>query len=404
MNMNITLKQILNLVGKLDDSPGDETPRERFRRFLKENVKEVGQIRDYVEECLRTPGNQYNRALQDLVNHLGHLLGFEVTFGRYQGILGQIGFDGHWKSPTGFHIVVEVKTTETYAIKTSTLVNYVNELISEKKIPNWDAALGLYVIGRPDPEIRQLESSIIAEKRTHQLRIISIESLLSLAEMMNQYDVTHEDILSVIRPSGPVVDYVVDLIARLIAQRQLQEETKGEISPEERGSKQTEEACYWLTPVKGDEEETADRCIQRLVGEEKIYAFGERTPGRRHIKPGDWICFYSTGKGIVAHAQIASRPEYRKHPQVHNPERYPWVFSVKNVHIYLEDPVVIDASLRSKLDAFKKSDLNKAWAWFVQATRKITEHDFKLLTRVEKKEGKIELKSPRNGEIDLILR
>lgn len=25
-------------------------------------------------------------------------------------------------------------------------------------------------------------------------------------------------------------------------------------------------------------------------------------------------------------------------------------------------------------------DLNKAWAWFVQATRGITEHDFKVLT------------------------
>ena len=114
--MGVTLKQILDLVGKLDDSPGDDTPRERFRRFLKENVKEVGQVRDYVEECIRTSGNQYNRALQDLVNYIGHFLGFEVTFGRYQGVPGQIGFDGHWKSPTGFHIVVEVKTTEVYAI------------------------------------------------------------------------------------------------------------------------------------------------------------------------------------------------------------------------------------------------------------------------------------------------
>jgi hypothetical protein len=125
--MSITLKQILDLVGKLDDSPGDETPRERFRRFLQENVTEVGSLRDYVEVCLRNPGDQYNRALQDLVNHLGHFLGFEVTFGRYQGVKGHIGFDGHWKSPTGFHVVVEVKTTETYAIKAATLVGYVDE-------------------------------------------------------------------------------------------------------------------------------------------------------------------------------------------------------------------------------------------------------------------------------------
>ncbi len=37
--MSIALKQILDLVGKLDDTPGEETPRERFRRFLKESKR-----------------------------------------------------------------------------------------------------------------------------------------------------------------------------------------------------------------------------------------------------------------------------------------------------------------------------------------------------------------------------
>ena len=239
----LTLRQILDLAGKLDDSPGDETPRERFRRFLKENVREVGQVRDYIEECLRSSGDQYNRALQDLVNHLGGFLGFDVTFGRYQGVQGQIGFDGHWRSPTGFHIVVEVKTTEAYAVKTSTLVGYVDELISEKRIPDWESALGLYVVGRPDPEIRQLENAILAEKRTHQLRVISVESLLSLAEMMNEYDVSHEDVLAILRPSGPAVDPIVDLMVRLVAQRQPLEE---EVQPPESVSE--EEVTYWLTP------------------------------------------------------------------------------------------------------------------------------------------------------------
>ena len=66
-----TLKEILGLVGSLDDTPGEDTARERFRRYLKQTVKEVGQLRDYVEECLREKGDQYNRALQDLVNYIG---------------------------------------------------------------------------------------------------------------------------------------------------------------------------------------------------------------------------------------------------------------------------------------------------------------------------------------------
>jgi len=372
--MSIALKEILGLVGYLDDTTGDETSRERFRRFLKENITEVGQIRDYIEECLRNSGDQYNRALQDLVNYLGHFLGFEVTFGRYHGVQNKIGFDGLWKSPTSFFIVVEVKTTDIYAIKTATLIGYVDALISEKGISDWDHAIGLYVIGRPDAELRQLENAILAEKRTHQLRIISVESLLSLAELFNEYDVSHDDILAVLRPSGTTVDPVVDLMARLVAQRQMEEETTKNVEITEA------ERQYWLTPVKSEEEQTADECIQSLVGEEKIYAFGERTPGRRHVKPADYICFYSTGKGVVAHAQIASRPERKEHPKVRHSERYPWVFRVKDVHLYLENPIIIDAALRSQLDAFKKNDPNKSRAWFVQATRRITEHDFKVLT------------------------
>jgi hypothetical protein len=99
---------------------------------------------------LRSTGEQYNRALQDLVNHVGGLLGFKVEYGRYQGIQNQIGFDGHWVSPkTSYHIAVEVKTTEVYPIKTSTLIGYINELISEGKIPAEAQSLVFTLSGDP---------------------------------------------------------------------------------------------------------------------------------------------------------------------------------------------------------------------------------------------------------------
>jgi hypothetical protein len=315
-----------------------------------------------------------------LVNYLGHFLEFDVTFGRYHGVQGQIGFDGHWKSPGGFHIVVEVKTTEAYAIKTSALVGYIDELISEKKIPNWDNALGLYVVGRPDPEIRQLENAILAEKRTHQLRITSVESLLSLAEMMNEYDVSHQDILAVFLPSGPTIDPIIDLMARLVAQRQAEDVLpEKELLPQEPSEER--ELAYWLTPVKSDEKQTAEEVVQTLVGQEQIYAFGERTPGRKHLKPGDWICFYATGKGVVAHAKVVTKPEKKTHRKVSHPEIYPWIFALENPHLYLNEPVVIDVAVRNQLDAFRDRDPNKSWAWFVQATRRISQHDFEILMR-----------------------
>lgn len=292
-----------------------------------------------------------------------------------------LGFDGLWQSPTGFYIVIEVKTTEVYTVKAATLVGYIDELISEKKISSWDNALGLYVIGRSDPEIRQLENAIVAEKRTHHLRVISVESLLSLTETMNEYDVSHEDILAILRPSGPRIDPVVDLMARLVAQPQERERPPTEVLLPEPSIE--EGISYWLTPVRAEEEQTAEEVIETLVGQERIYAFGERTPGRKHLKPGDWICFYATTKGVVAHAKVISSPQKARHPKIRHAEMCPWVFRLDNVQLYLDKPVIIDAALRSNLDAFEGRDRDKAWAWFVQATRRISAHDFDILTRRE---------------------
>jgi hypothetical protein len=339
---------------------------------------------------LRNSGDQYNRALQDLINHLGSFLGFTVTFGRYQGVRGKNGFDGHWKSPTDFNIVAEVKTTDAYAIKTNTLVGYVDELISEQQISSWDHALGLYIVERPDSDLKQLENAIVAERRTHQLRVISTESLLSLAEMVSEYKLTHEEILPFLRPSGPRIDPIVDLMARLIAERRVEtlSEPKNEPQPQAQtkefpSQEQTvpKEAVYWLTPVKSDEQETAEEVISNLVGKEHVYAFGDGTPGRKIIKPGDWVCFYATGKGIIAHAQVASKPENNPYPFIRHQEKYPWTFRLNNPALYLNKPVAINADMRNRLDAFRERDPNNSWAWFVQATHKLTEHDFNALVR-----------------------
>lgn len=378
--MSQSLEEILDLVGNLDDAPGTNTPRDRFRRYLDARITETGRIRDYVEECLRKKGDQYNKALQDLVNHLGSLLGFEVEFGRYRGVQNEIGFDGLWKSPSGeTQIVVEVKTTETYTIKTSTILGYIDDLVSEKKIPDRDHALGLYVIGRPDPEVKQLEHAIVAEKHTDSLRIISVESLLSLTEMMSDYDVTHKDILSVLRPSRPPIDPLVDLMSRLVAGST--EEEPAQVHIEEDVIVSDDEPAFWLTPIRSDAEETAEEGVRKLVAQEGIYAFGERTPGRKHLKPGDWICFYASGTGVVAHARVASKPKNEPHPKLRNPDLYPWTFKVDSVKLYLDDPVVIDIEMRERLKYFEGRDLSRPWAWFVQGTRRLGEADFRLLTR-----------------------
>ena len=49
------------------------------------------------------------------------------------------------------------------------------------------------------------------------------------------------------------------------------------------------------------------------------------------------------------------------------------------MQFFFDTPVVIDATLRAQLDAFAGRDISAPWAWFVQATRKLTAHDYALL-------------------------
>lgn len=139
-------------------------------------------------------------------------------------------------------------------------------------------------------------------------------------------------------------------------------------------------AIFWLVPVR-----EADS-IKRLIVEGKIWAYGINTPGRQLVKPNDWACFHLSEYGIVAHAEILTYPKKMRHPKVKDSVQYPWVFSLGNISVYLRDPIKVSEKIRRQLDAFKnddsvsKTNAIKSWGWFVLNNKKISMHDFKILT------------------------
>ena len=371
----LSISTILGLVGDLKD---DDPAQTRFRDYLDKEVTDIGLLRDFINECLLKTGDQYNFAFQDLIVYLGKFLGFVCEYGRYRGTTDAPGHDGVWVTHDGFNVVIEVKKTEVYAVRIETLVGYVDRLISDGMISSWDSALGLYVVGKLEPELKQLENGIVAQKRTDQLRIVSADALISLTEIANEFDVNHEDVLSILKPAKPVIDPTIDLLTRVI------QPVEPSPPPAVAGEKPGEAVIqYWITPVKSTDEETAEECIKRLVGAERIYAFGDKTPGRASIKIDDKICFYATTTGIVGHAVVASLPEKKPHPKVKQADKYPWIFKLKDVKLYIDKPTVIDARFRATLEAFKDKDVVGRWAWFVQGTHRTAAGDFKKLTQTE---------------------
>jgi hypothetical protein len=145
------------------------------------------------------------------------------------------------------------------------------------------------------------------------------------------------------------------------------------------GTTSNESRAHWLTAVSDDQETSAQEIIRTLLNA-GWYVYGEHTPGRKRLQVGDRLCFYESGVGIVAAAEVASVPERRTLSIIRDAGRYPWAFHVTNVRYFFDAPVVIDATLRAPLDAFRGRDPGQSWAWFVQATHADTEHDFGLLT------------------------
>ena len=140
-------------------------------------------------------------------------------------------------------------------------------------------------------------------------------------------------------------------------------------------------SVFWLTSVKDDAGGDSTSILNQLVKDRKIFAFGETTRGRLAIKGGDWVCFYAVRRGIVGHAVLTSSVYRLQNPVIRAMGEYPWAVDLGQISLYLDNPVVIDVDLRKKLDAFKDKPVVGKWSWIVQATHRVSEHDFKCLTR-----------------------
>lgn len=377
----LDLSTLLTLVGSLDDSTDPNSASCRFRAYLHDNILTVGDLRAYVDQALSTSGDQYNRALQDLTNHAGSLLGFDVDYGRYRGVHGQIGFDGLWHSATGRSLVVEAKTTDVYAIKTATLLGYINGLVSAGRIDTPDQATGLYVYGRFDAGTSQLEKAITAEKRQSQLRVMSMDALLNLLELRQEYDLEHDTVLQLILPSPIRIDTIVNLIFDIASQERRAAVEEPPIVAQIAPPIAEEQINFYLLPASDSEDgmpvlENLHHWIDR-----GMWGLGQRTGYRKSFQPGDKLCFYAVRIGVVVEATVDSlffELTKKTSPKPHLD--VPYGIKLKDVRWFDDAPVPLTPGVRSQLGAFQDRDLNKGWAWFVQGTSKLTAQDFELLT------------------------
>lgn len=298
--MNLTVNQLLTIVGRLDDSPGFDTPRERFRRFLNERVTDAASARLVIQQCLQMAGEQNRRALQDAVVLTGRFLGFGTTFGSYQHDPGAAPVSGEWESRRRLRVVLSLCAGPIDTAELDALSNVVRDGVDPKE-QNDTPRVGLCIVTPFYAAKTRLEEQFRARTYAN-LRLISLGGLLRMAEMVAGAHLTHEDVLRLLNPDA-LLDSVLDLFQRSpAAAGPAFEPARTEIRVPEMPPAAS---GYWIASIRLDAHTPAGPFVASVIGKRRLLAVNDAASAQRSIQPGDGIGIFIVGVGLMAEARVS---------------------------------------------------------------------------------------------------
>jgi hypothetical protein len=344
--MSVTLPELLSLVGRLDDAPGFDSPRERYRRFLIERVKDVASARALIDECQRAVGEQRHRALQDLVVLVGRFLGFDITFGAYDrttqhatgplpvGRSGPSILAGRWRSHGTLDVALDVRSDQTTDITLDTLARVVRELPDPHT--ESDTRIGLCVMARHYAARSRLEQAVTADIRHGaELRIVGVRSLMALATQMSAGRIGHADVVKLFK-SGFALDFVIDLLDRPAQESTAEEPQDSRVSPAD-DTEEPREPAFWVATIAGGTTTGAEQLLASVIAHRRVLGICASASFQDLGAPGDWVCFFLPGKGIVGHARLAAVVDGST--SIRNAQEFSRVYRLTDVDVY-EEPIV----------------------------------------------------------------
>lgn len=335
--VEINPEEILTLAGRLDDAPGFDTPRERFRRFLIDHAGDVRAFRKLIDAWLQSTSEQSRRALQDTVVALGRALGFETAFGTYHTAPGATKCDGHWRSRHRVRIILDIRADRMPRPKLDGLAQSVAAVaaLTDVEPDPEERCIGVCVVLSPEAS-RHAAAHASTEKAARDLRVVSMRSLVALADMVSAGHLAHDEVAQLFM-SGTNLDLMVGLLQRAPAAagaRPTREEPQhppGDPEPN-----------YWLATIVRNGAATAEQLLEFVVGKRHVLGVTDATKGQLPSRPGDWVCFFVPGKGIVGHGRVLSLAENGgSRTLVRASDRFERLIRLNDVELY--DAAVVPA-------------------------------------------------------------
>jgi len=326
--MSISFNQLLQLVGRLDDQPGFDSPRERFRRFLTEEVVDLQMAAALVDEGQHALGEQAHRALQDVLVILGRFLGFETAFGTYLRADGTARHHGLWRSRRRLTVILDLFTDQTPRTDFDDLSKELAALAREARLDTEAETLGLCVVTPLFPWRQRLEAMLAAQMDAADRRVVTASSLLSLATLVAEGEVRHEEIVQMFTNSSDL-----DLIAGLLARARRQAHM---VQAHEAAAVETEEpheAAHWVATSARGQAAAFERIVESVVGRRRVLGVAENRNASTFARTGDRICFLIPGTGVVGGAEIAGAAGTAQR-LIRDSDRFSRLYQLKNVELF----------------------------------------------------------------------
>lgn len=201
----VGLDWVLRFSPNLVDGHPDQA---RFREMISHENVSLGEILGWLEEAARGQTPQHQLAFQDLVNALVKTAGAEIEFGAYQKdpSLPPYPFDGLW-SLGGATFAVTILSQPGQAPDWGTLAAGLETF--QQNFDLQPGQLGMVVVlGQgADPEV---ENSLLASGYASFVRLLCLETLLEVVDMLRHQLLAAEELAAVLSPRRML--YTEDLL------------------------------------------------------------------------------------------------------------------------------------------------------------------------------------------------
>jgi hypothetical protein len=144
-------------------------------------------------------------------------------------------------------------------------------------------------------------------------------------------------------------------------------------SPPHVGDVAQASAEFWIATIVDDDGAPAELLIDKVIGHRRVLPASRLGMFQPSARPGDWVCFFIAGSGVVGWARLHERIDPLT-AAVRRPHRFTSVFTLASVSFHAQ-PVGLDASsLPQRLAT--RSPLGVAGSFLSP----ISEQDFRALT------------------------